>query len=111
MLFGCALFHDLLKPAAILCKVLGCVKAQNTDLLTYALIILAPKGWEKTEDAPFGYEAFDSLSTRFKVPLEKAEVDCSVLQEEWDDMVDYARRYLNLVTLLIINIYLINKLS
>ena len=62
------------------------VKAQNTDLLTYALTILAPKGWEKTEDAPFGYEALDSLSTRFKAPLEKAEVDCSVLQEEWDDM-------------------------
>ena len=73
------------------------VKAQNTDLLTYALTILAPKGWEKTEDASFGYEALDSLSTRFKVPLEKAEVDCSLLQEEWDDMVDYARRYLNLV--------------
>ena len=39
----------------------------------------------------------DSLSTRFKVPLEKAEVDYSLLQEEWDDMVGYARRYLNLV--------------
>ena len=45
-----------------------CVKAQNTDLLTYALTILAPKGWQKTEDASFGY---DCLSTRFKVPLEK----------------------------------------
>ena len=54
-------------------------------------------GREKTEDASFGYEALDSLSTRFKVPLEKAEVDCSLLQEEWDDMVDYARWYLNLV--------------
>ena len=70
------------------------VKAQNTDLLTYALTILAPKRWEKTEDASFGYEALDSFSTRFKVPF---EVDCSVLQEEWDDMVDYVRRYLNLV--------------
>ena len=56
------------------------VKAQNTDLLTYALTILAPKGWEKTEDASFGYDALDSLSTRFKVPLD--EVDCSHLQEE-----------------------------
>ena len=164
MLFGCALFHDLLKPAAILCKVFqddevctvgaieailktsraiakltatsfddlptvkkvssriehseggsttyqgaeltkheegvaylklhkdqymtsiqACLKnrlkAQNTDLLTYALTILAPKGWQKTKDASFGYEALDSLSTRFKVPLEKAEVDCSLLQE------------------------------
>ena len=46
----------------------------------------------KTEGASFGYEALDSLSTRFKVPL---EVDCSLLQKEWDDMVDYARQYLN----------------
>ena len=46
----------------------------------------------KTEGASFGYEALDSLSTRFKVPL---EVDCSLLQKDWDDMVDYARQYLN----------------
>ena len=30
---------------------------------------------------------------RFKVLLENTEVDCSLLQEEWDDMVDYARQY------------------
>ena len=58
------------------------------------LTILAPKGGRKQK---MRYEALDSLSTRFKVPLEKAEVDCSLLQEEWDDTVDYARRYLNLV--------------
>ena len=40
------------------------------------------------EDASFAYEALDSLNTRFKVPLEKAEADCSLLQEEWDDMVE-----------------------
>ena len=180
MLLGCAFFHDLLKPAAILCKtlqaddvcvveaieailktskqieklasssfddlptvktvssrivhnadgstnyqeasltryeegisfirshrteyitaVLAClkdrVKAQSTDLLTHALTILAPKGWEKTEDASFAYEALDALSARFRVPLEKAGVDCSLLREEWDDMIDYSKRYLNLV--------------
>ena len=69
---------------------------QNTDMLTHALTILAHKGWEKTADASFGYEALDSLISRFKIPLEKANIDCSQLQEEWDDLVAYAKRYLNL---------------
>ena len=35
--------------------------------------------------------------TRFRVPLEKAGVDCYLIQEEWEDIIDYAKRYLNLV--------------
>ena len=180
MLYGCALFHDLMKPAAVLCKALqddevcvigaieavlktstaleklaatpfddlstvkkvtsriehcegtsityqgaeltnhdqgidyvkshkdeylaniqSClksrVKAQSIELLTHTLTILAPKGWEKTNDASFGYEALRHLSTRFSAHLEKAKVDCSALEEEWDDLIDYAKRYLNLV--------------
>ena len=55
-------------------------------------------GWErKDDDASFGYSAIDAISTRFRTPLEHAKVKCSVLQQELDDMVDYARRYLNLV--------------
>ena len=34
---------------------------------------------------------------RFRVPLESANMDCSLVQEEWDDMVDYGKRFLNLV--------------
>ena len=83
--------------AAVLVCLKDRVKAQSTDLLTYALTILAPKWWEKTEDASFAYGALDSLSTRFRVPLEKARVDCSRLREEWDDMIEYTKRYLNLV--------------
>eukprot|EP00731_Ephydatia_muelleri_P003766 Em0001g3766a len=180
VLYGCALFHDLLKPAAILCVALqndevsiigaieaflktkkamekvrdmafedlptvkkvigaiqqsddggvsyqgaqltnfdGCItslkktkdqcvqaieaclkdrlKVQCPDLLTHALTILAPMGWERKDDASFGYSAIDAISIRFRTPLEHAKVDCSVLQQEWDDMVDYAKRYLNLV--------------
>ena len=52
------------------------VKAQSTDLLTHTLTILAPQGWDKAKDASFGYGALDSLSTRFRVPLEKANVNC-----------------------------------
>eukprot|EP00731_Ephydatia_muelleri_P017065 Em0010g163a len=180
VLYGCALFHDLLKPAAILCVALqndevsiigaieaflktkkamekvrdmafedlptvkkvigaiqqsddggvsyqgaqltnfdGCItslkktkdqcvqaieaclkdrlKVQCPDLLTHALTILAPMGWERKDDASFGNSAIDAISIRFRTPLEHAKVDCSVLQQEWDDMVDYAKRYLNLV--------------
>lgn len=70
---------------------------QSIDLLTHALTILAPEEWEKEEDASFAYGALDSLSSRFRVPLEKAKVNYFPLREEWDDMVDYAKHYLNLV--------------
>ena len=29
--------------------------------------------------------------------MEKAKVNCSLLREEWSEMVDYTKRYLNLV--------------
>ena len=171
MLLGCALFHYLLKPAAILCKVLQqddvCVveaieailktskaieKLASTsfdNLPTVKVVssrivhnadcsqpyqtwgrcnlpkesqkrthnfcfglskwscesleyrsthscLDAPQGWDKA-DASFAYGALDSLSTRFMVPLEKAKVNCSLLREEWYDMVDYAKRYLSFV--------------
>ena len=34
---------------------------------------------------------------RFKTPLESASTDLAKVQEEWDDMVSYAKQYLNLV--------------
>ena len=73
------------------------VKLQHTDVLTHSLTILATYGWEKGEDGSFAHDALESLSTRFRVPLEKAGVDCSLIQEEWEDILDYAKRYLNLV--------------
>ena len=33
----------------------------------------------------------------FGVPLERGGIDSSLVQEEWDDMVEYAKQYLNLV--------------
>ena len=74
----------------------ACLK-DRLKVLTHALIILAPMGWERKDDASFGYSAIDAISTRFRTPLEHAKVNCSVLQQEWDDIVDYAKRYLNLV--------------
>ena len=38
-----------------------------------------------------------SLTAWSQVPLERANVDISLVQEEWDDMVEYGKQYLNLV--------------
>ena len=180
ILLGCAYFHDLLKPASILCKVLqedevcivsaieailktaknfekvkstpvdnlttvkvvlsrvtnendtttyqgadlknftqavsffkanhsqycglvqDCLKdrlaTQETALLSHALTLLATHGWEKDTSESFAHPAIQALSMRFQIPLQQAEINISLLEEEWDDMVDHARRYLDLVT-------------
>ena len=73
------------------------IKSNEVDLLTHAVTLLATNGWERTESPSFGYKALDMICERFAVPLEHANVDCSMVQEEWDDMVDYGKRFLNLV--------------
>ena len=79
-------------------KVLAClqdrVKVQHSDLLTHILTILATQGWEKSDNTD---AALDKLTTHFKAPLEKAGVDIFVIKDEWEDMTDYAKRYLDLV--------------
>ena len=82
-------------------KVLTClkerVKVQHSTLLSHTLALLATQGWEKPENADLAGVALDSLTSHFKTPLERAAVDTSVVKEEWEDMTDYARRYLDLV--------------
>ena len=70
------------------------VKLQHPDLLTDTLTVLATQG---SEDANFANAAIHSLSSQFEVPLRKARVDLALHEEEWGDMIEYARRYLNLV--------------
>ena len=67
---------------------------QETVLLLQALTltILATQGWEKA------ISAIQGLSARFQIPLEQAKISISLLEEKWDKMVEYARRYLDLVT-------------
>ena len=69
----------------------------DCDTLTHALTILATHGWERVADASFGYEAIQHLHTRFAVPLQEAKVNCALLQQEWDDMIWYAKEYIILV--------------
>lgn len=59
--------------------------------------VLATHGWQKIEDASFGVKAVHALAERFTIPLKEAKVNCALLQQEWEDMVYYAKRYINLV--------------
>jgi len=72
------------------------LKLQNMDLFSDALIVLATHGWERCESPSFANTAIETISKRFEVPLEKASIDISMLTDEWDDMVSYAKQYLNL---------------
>jgi len=65
------------------------------ELFTHTIKLFVTHGWEKCDDASFGYDTL-VYCTRFTVPLELAKVECSLLQQEWDDIVDYGKMYLNL---------------
>ena len=62
-------------------------KCQNVELLTHAIKVLATHEWDKTED---GYDTIAYFRTRFSVLHKHANVD-SLLQQDWDDMVDYGK--------------------
>ena len=47
---------------------------------------------EKSANTAFVYEALQYVSTRFLVPLENAGVNHALLNEEWDDIMEYAKR-------------------
>jgi len=47
------------------------LKSQNMDLLSDAFTILATHGWERSESPSFTISAIETVSKRFKVPLEK----------------------------------------
>ena len=83
-------------------KVVSClkdrVKVHHPDLLTDTLTILATQGWQKVDVTDSSVKlALQRLSSRFEVPLQKAQVDIALLEEEWEDMTEYAKRYLDLV--------------
>ena len=71
--------------------------SQDTELLAHAVTLLATNGWEQADSASFGYAALDAVCERFSTPLESASVDCFVVKDEWDSMVEYGKKFLNLV--------------
>ena len=59
---------------------------EDIDVLNHTLKIIATHGWEKTEDASFGYETIELLISRFSTLLQEAGVNIALIQEEWDDI-------------------------
>ena len=86
---------------ALIESVLAClkdrVKVQHPELLTHTLTLLVPQGWNRSGDGDFADSALAELCLQFATPLHKTGVDISLIKEEWDDMIEYANRYLNLV--------------
>ena len=76
-----------------------CVKHQYVKLLSDILAILATHEWNRTESDDFANASLQNIVVyHFAVPLTKAVVDLTVLEEEWLlDMVYYVKTYLNLV--------------
>lgn len=69
------------------------IKTQGTELFTDAVTILATNGWQRSELPSFAYPALKHVCSRFVIPLENYGVNCSLIQGEWDDMLDYAKSY------------------
>ena len=67
------------------------IKAPHMQLLTHVLTTIATNGWEKNEETSSGHDALHALTIKFIVSLNNASVDCSVIVDKWDTMVDYAR--------------------
>ena len=51
----------------------------------------------KEHAASFMNTALQNLCARLEIPLQKAQVDIALLEEEWEDTAEYAKRYLNIV--------------
>lgn len=77
--------------------ILTCLQSKlnidNLEVLTHTLSILVTDGWMKSDDTSFAYEAIECVSRKLFVPLQKANIDCSLLKEEWDDIIHYSRCY------------------
>ena len=74
------------------------IKAQDIDLLSHSVTILATHGWEWQESTDFGHPALEAIASKFEIALAKVSgFERDKLMEEWDNMVEYARQYLNLV--------------
>ena len=92
-------FHYVQWVEAIEACLLKRLKTQAPEihLLTHAMTLLSTHGWERSENPSFGYAALDAICQWFRIPLERAAIDTALVQEEWDDIVEYGRQYLNLV--------------
>ena len=74
------------------------IKAQGIDQLSHSVTILATNGWERQESIDFGHPSLEVIASKFDITLVKISgFERDKVMEEWDNMVDYARQYLNLI--------------
>ena len=73
------------------------IQEEELVILTHAVTLLATHGWERSSSPSFGHASLEAICNWFTIPLEKASIDVTLIQQEWDDMVEYAKQYLNLV--------------
>ena len=71
-------FSIPLEHTNIVSSLLGVGYFLNVELLTHTVKVLATHGWDKTEDASFGYDAIAYFETRFSIPLEHTNIDSSL---------------------------------
>ena len=71
------------------------MKAQDEELVlyTHAMTVFATQGWEQMTSPSFGHNSLQAICHHFSVPLEKADIGVSTVQDEWDDMVLYSKQY------------------
>ena len=67
-------------------------------LMKSCIILLATHGWERHSGSSFGHEPLSFVVDRYSLPLREGGANASVIQEEWDDVVSYAKDYLELTT-------------
>ena len=70
----------------MICVLVNRLKVQEEKLLifTHAMTILATQGWEKTASPSFGHASLEEICHCFAIPLDKASIDSSAVQEEWN---------------------------
>ena len=73
------------------------VQDHLTTLLSDVLLVLATQRWEKSNYAELSVQAVERLTVTFIQPLQKAGAATEVFRQEWIDMIEYAKLYLNLV--------------
>ena len=71
---------------------------QENELLKHTLNVLATQGWGRDDNVFFGYPFLHYLSQRFQCPLQQAGINTATLESEQDEMVYYAKHYLNIST-------------
>lgn len=73
------------------------VKLNNPGILNDAVILLFTQRWQRSQGVDFADTALRSTITHFTVPLQNAHIDVFLVEEEWKDMVGFAKQYLNIV--------------